>query len=247
MRLLPLALLPALLLAACVGQLRDFVGPVSNTTSPQLLRFGLDLAQARCVATKLGDRLRPRQLRMFARAMSAVHDGWFEPGRLTLRDLSYLAAHDPDAAFGPALDYAVGQCDVAVPAALPAGAPGITILGPGQLPPPDGAPAPAAPRAPTWLNLGAAGSGQSIAVNAATIDQQGSRRTAWFRLTDPGTTPSLDTFLLDVDCAHRTINAKARERHDPAGAVTQHVDYPDNPLAVEGGTVMEIAWLSLCT
>ena len=106
---------------------------------------------------------------------------------------------------------------------------------------------PAGAQAATWLNLGAAGSGQSIAVNAATIDQQGDRRTAWFRLTDPGAAPSPDTFLLDVDCAHRTINAKARERHDAAGAVAQHVDYPDNPLAVEGGTVMEIAWLSLCT
>ncbi|MBV9883008.1 MAG: hypothetical protein JO276_08375, partial [Sphingomonadaceae bacterium] len=115
MRLLPLALLPAFLLAACVGQLRDFVGPVSNTTSPQLLRFGLDLAQARCVGTKLGDRLRPRQLRMFARAMSGVHDGWFEPGRLTTRDLNYLATHDPDAAFGPALDYALSACDIAAP------------------------------------------------------------------------------------------------------------------------------------
>src|SRR3954463_4352139 len=159
MRLSPLALLPALLLAGCVGQLRDFVGPVSNTTSPQLLRFGLDLAQARCVGNKLGEPLRPRQLRMFARAMSGVHDGWFEPGRLTLRDLSYLAAHHPDAAFGPALAYAVGQGDVAGPAAPPAGAPGIPILGPGQLPPPDGAPAAAGPRVPTWLNLGAAGSG----------------------------------------------------------------------------------------
>jgi hypothetical protein len=247
MRLLPLALLPAVLLAACVGQLRDFVGPPSNTTSPQLLRFGLDLAQARCVGTKLGDRLRPRQLRMFARAMSAVHDGWFEPGRLTLRDLSYLATHDPDAGFGPALDYATGQCGVAAPAAPSEGAPGVTILGPGQLPPPDYAPAAAAPRAATWLNLGAAGSGQSIAINAATIDQQGNQRTAWFRLTDPGATPSPDTFLLAVDCGHRTINARARERHDPAGTVSQHVDYPDNPLPVEGGTVMEIAWLSLCT
>lgn len=250
MRLLPLALLPAVLLAACVGQVRDFVGPVSNTTSPQLLRFGLDVAQARCVGTKLGDRLRPRQLRMFARAMGAVHEGWFEPGRLTLRDLSYLAAHDPDTDAASALDYAVGQCGVAAPAAPAApsaGAPEVTILGPGQLPPPDGAPTAPAPRTATWLNLGAAGSGQSIAINAATIDQQGNQRTAWFRLTDPGATPSPDTFLLAVDCAHRTINAKARERHGPAGAVTQHLDYPDNPLPVEGGTVMEIAWLSLCT
>jgi hypothetical protein len=122
----------------------------------------------------------------------------------------------------------------------PAAAPPVAALTP-----PAGTPAPAA--SPTWLNLGAAGSGQAIAVNASTIAQQGSRRTAWFRLTDPGATPSLDTFLLDVDCTHRTINAKAREHHDAAGAVAQHIDYPDNPLPVEAGTVMEIAWLSLCT
>lgn len=247
MRLLPLALLPLVLLAGCVGQLRDFVGPVSNTTSPQLLRFGLDLAQARCVGDKLGEQLRPRQLRMFARAASGIHDGWFEPGRLTLRDLSYLAAHDPDAAFGPAFERAIGLCNVAPPPALPTGGSGAVITGLTELPPPSGAPAPAAPRAATWLNLGAAGSGQAIAINASTIDEQGGRRTAWFRLTDPGAAPSPDTFLLDVDCARRTINAKAREHHDANGAVAQHVDYPDNPLPVEGGTVMEIAWLSLCT
>jgi hypothetical protein len=247
MRLLPLALLPVLLLAACVGQLRDFVGPVSNTTSPQLLRFGLDLAQARCVGNKLGEPLHPRQLRMFARAMSGVHDGWFEPGRLTVRDLSYLAAHVPDAHVGPAFERAIAQCGVTMPAASVADTSGVSILGPGQLPPPDGAaPAPAS-RAPVWLNLGAAGSGQSIAINAATIDEAGNRRSAWFRLTDPGQPASPDTFLLEIDCAHRTINAKSRERHDAAGTVAQHVDYPDNPLTVEGGTVMEIAWLSLCT
>ena len=244
MRLLSLALLPFILLAGCVGQLRDFVGPVSNTTSPQLLRYGLDLTQARCVGDKLGERLQPRQLRMFARAASAVHDGWFEPGRLTLRDLSYVASHQPDDAFGPAFDRAIGLCNVPMPALAPS-ATGLTNLT--SLPPPSGAPAVAAPRAATWLNLGAAGSGQAIAINAATIEEQGSRRTAWFRLTDPGQPPSLDTFLLDVDCSHRTINAKARERHDAGGAVAQHVDYPDNPLPVEGGTVMEIAWLSLCS
>jgi hypothetical protein len=245
MRPLPLAALPLILLAGCAGQLRDFVGPVSNTTSPQLLRFGLDLPQARCVGDKLGEPLRPRQLRMFARAMSGVRDGWFEPGRLTLRDLSYLAAHSRDAAYAPALDRAMAACHVA-PAPSTAPAETVTILGPGTLPPPHGAPT-AAPRPTTWLNLGAAGSGQSIAINAATIDQAGSRRSAWFRLTDPGHPASPDTFLLEIDCTHRTINAKARERRDAAGAVAQHVDYPDNPLTVEGGTVMEIAWLSLCT
>jgi len=247
MRLLPLALLPLVLLAGCVGQLRDFVGPVSNTTSPQLLRFGLDLTQARCVGDKLGERLRPRQLRMFARAASAVHDGWFEPGRITLRDLNYLANHDPDAAFGPALTHALGACNVAPPPPLQAGSPGNVVTGLTELPPPGGAATAGAPRAPTWLNLGAAGSGQSIAINASTIDEQGSRREAWFRLTDPGAPPSQDSFLLEIDCGHRTINAKVRERRDATGAVIQHVDYPANPLPVEGGTVMEIAWLSLCT
>ena len=238
MRLLPLALLPALLLGACAGQVRDFVGPVSNTTSPQLLRFGLDLDQARCVGTRLGDNLRPRQLRMFARSMSGVRNGWFEPGRLTLRDLAYLAAHSADLALAPALERATAACNIASPA--PPAAPVIAAA------PPPGA-VPMVPRGPAWLNLGAAGSRQSIAVNAATIEQAGSLRTAWFRLTDPNAPPSADTFLLQIDCGHRTINAKARERHDPTGAVTQHVDYPDNPLPVEGGTVMEIAWLSLCT
>ena len=242
--LLSLALLTLAPLAGCAGELQDFVGPVSHTTAPQLLRYGLDLTQARCVGDKMGEQLRPRQLRMFARAASAVHDGWFEPGRPTLRDLSYLAAHNPDAAFAPALERAIGLCNVAMPAAV---ASGNAMTGLTELPPPSGAPAAALAHAATWLNLGAAGSGQSIAVNASTIEELGSRRRAWFRLTDPGATPSLDTFMLVIDCAHRTINAKSRERHDATGALTQHVDYPDTPLAVEGGTVREIAWLSLCT
>jgi hypothetical protein len=244
----PLALLPALLLAGCVvGQLQDFVGPVSHTTTPQLLRFGLDLTQARCVGDKLAERLRPRQLRMFARAASGVHDGWFEPGRITLRDLAYLAAHDPDAAFAPAFQRAVNLCGIAMPLPVAPAGSAVTVTDLTALPPPSGAPAPTRPEEPTWLNLGAAGSRQAIAVNAATIAQQGNQRTAWFRLTDPDSPPSTDTFLLQIDCAHRTINARARERHDATGAVAQHVDYPDNPLPVEGGTVMEIAWLSLCT
>ena len=66
-------------------------------------------------------------------------------------------------------------------------------------------------------------------------------------MTDPGAPPSLDAYLLVIDCAHRTINAKARERRTAEGGVAERVDYPDNPLPVEGGTVMEIAFLSMCT
>ena len=252
MRLFPLFAL--LSLAGCAGQLRDYVGPRSSIVTPQLIRYGLDLAQARCVGERLGAALTPLQLRLFARAAGAVRQGYYEPARLTMRDLAWVATSMGDPGVPSALERATGACN-AGDAAAAAGArpaPGdvtVRILGPGDLPPPSGAPQSAAvTRAPAWLNLGAAGSGQSIAIDASTIEEAGDARAAWFRLTDPGATgPSPDTFLLHIDCARRTINARSRRRQDAAGAVAEQVDYPDNPLAVEGGTVMEIAWLSLCT
>jgi hypothetical protein len=67
-------------------------------------------------------------------------------------------------------------------------------------------------------------------------------------MTDPGAAhPSNDSFLLLIDCAHRTINARTRRRVDATGAELERRDYPDNPLPVQGGTVMEIAFLSMCT
>jgi hypothetical protein len=254
MRLLPLALLVAL--AGCAGHVADYIGPRSGIVAPQLIRFGLDLAQTRCVGERLGETLTPKQLRLFARAAGAVRQGYYDPARLGLRDLLWVASSMRYAAVRRELDRAVAACGVAE-AAAPAGPTGPARLGtparpyPGQTvfrpERPDG-PAAAPPRRSAWLNLGAAGSGQSIAVDASSIEQQESRRSAWFRMTDPGAAaPSGDVYLLHIDCAGRTINAKARERRDAAGAVTDRVDYPDNPLAVEGGTVMEIAWLSMCT
>jgi len=235
MRWLPPALLPALLLAACAGQVRDFIGPRATIVSPQLLRYGLDLEHSRCVSQRLATMLTPRQLRMFARAAGAVRQGYYDPGRMTLRDLLWVARTIDDREIHFHLQRANEACGVGIPTAA--------------APPPPAAPSPApAPRPATWLNLGAAGSGQSIAIDAATLEQDGSVRTAWFRLTDPGTAEGpADTYLLRIDCARRTINPRARRRHDAAGAVSGQVDYPENPLPVEGGTVMEIAWLSLCT
>lgn len=242
---LPFLALPFLfLLTACPGQLRDYIGQISNITSPQLLRYGLNIAQARCVGETMGRTLSPHQLRAFAHAAASFHQGEAEPGRLTFRELMWVANQMGDGAVPPALrgadtacgitaaiDYARQLAEADAEAARRAATPA----------------APPAPAVPNWLNLGAAASGQTIAINAATIEQDGSQRRAWFRLTDPGQPASLDSFLLAIDCAHRTINARARERRDASGAVVQHVDYPDNPLHVEGGTVMEIAWLSLCT
>lgn len=233
MRLLPLFLMLAL--AGCAGQLRDFVGPRSSIVSPQLIRYGLDLTQARCVGEQLGGTLSPLQLRLFARAAGTVRQGYYEPERLTMRDLIWVATAMNDRNVPPALARANAACGVAI-VTHDAPAPAVAVL------------APPVPRPPVWLNLGAAGSGQSIAINAATIEEQGSQRSAWFRMTDPGASgPSADTYFLHIDCARRTINARTRQRRDAAGAVTDNVDYPDNPLPVEGGTVMEIAFLSLCT
>ena len=235
MRLLPLALLSLCLAAGCAGQLRDFVGSRASIVSPQLIRYGLDLAQSRCVGERLGAALTPRQLRLFARAAGSARQGYYQPGRLTMRDLAWVATAMGDGEVPVALERAQASC-------------GIAVMVQDAPPPPAAASAPAAARAPVWLNLGAAGSGQSIAIDASTIEQAGSQRSAWFRMTDPGATaPSADTFLLHIDCARRTINAKSRRRQDAAGAIVDNVDYPDNPLPVEGGTVMEIAFLSLCT
>jgi hypothetical protein len=223
------------LLCGCPGQLRDYVGPRSSIVSPQLIRYGLGLDQARCVGDRLGGTLRPLQLRLFARAAASVRQGYYEPARLTMRDLAWIATAMDDRAVRLALDSASAACGVAIASR--------------EAPPPPAfaAAAPALPRPSTWLNLGAAGSGQSIAIDASTIEQDGSQRSAWFRMTNPGATgPSGDTYLLRIDCAGRTINAKARRRETP-GAATLNIDYPDNPLPVEGGTVMEIAFLSLCT
>jgi hypothetical protein len=238
------ALLSFLLLAGCAGQLRDYVGPRSNITSPQFIRYGLNVLQARCMGERMAGSLTPLQLRKFARAAAAVRQGREDPARLTRRDLVWIANAIGDGAVPRALARADALCGVTAAetyarelqqaeaqAAHPAEAPAAAN----------------APRAPTWLNLGAAGSAQSIAIDASTIIEDGRTRTAWFRMTNPGAAPSLDTYLLVIDCAHRTINARARERRAADGSVAERVDYPDNPLAVEGGTVMEIAFLSMCT
>ena len=242
MRPLPLALLILGLIAGCSGHVADHIGPRDTIIAPQLSRYGMNANQTQCVSGRLARNLTPRQLRLFARLAAAVTQGYFEPGRLTARDLNYLASNMNDRRVATELARATDACAVtsgqvaALEVAYPA-PPRREII---ELPP--------APRPSTWLNLGAAESGQSIAVDASTIEQGISFREAWFRMTDPGETrPSSDSFLLRIDCAARTINAKARRRTDAAGAVVEHRDYPDNPLPAEGGTVMEIAYLALCT
>lgn len=214
--------------------MRDYVGPRASIVSPQLIRYGHDLAQIRCVGDRLGASLTPRQLRLFVRAAGAVRQGYYDRARLTPRDLLYVASAGGDRAVPAALAAANVACGV------------VTTPPPPPEPVAAAAPAPIA-RPSTWLNLGAAGSGQSIAVDAATIEQDGTTRTAMFRMTDPGAAASPDIFSLLIDCTARTIDPRSRHRLDAAGTVIERRDYPHNPLPVEGGTVMEIAWLAMCT
>ena len=106
---------------------------------------------------------------------------------------------------------------------------------------------PVTARPPAWLSLGSAPSGQAIAIDGATLEQRGALRTAWFRLIDPPPAPANpNTYRLRIDCAGRTINSLARRRQEADGRTSEFREYPDNPLPIEGGTVMEIAFLSLC-
>jgi len=229
-------------LAGCAGQVRDYVGPRAQIVAPELLRFGVNPLQARCLGEHLDRALAPRQLRMFARALGSVRQSYADPLRYTFPDVMWVANAMGDAAVPRALGAADAACGVTQAldfARQTAEAEAARRRRTEQA---------SAPRPPAWLNLGAAPSGQAIAVDASTLVRDGDQRTAWFRMTDPGAAaPSDNAYLLRVDCARRTIDPKARERRSAAGEVSEHVDYPDNPLPVEGGTVMEIAFLSLCT
>lgn len=236
------------LLAGCNGQVRDYIGSRADITASQFVRYGLNVNQAQCMGARIGEVLTPLQLRKFARAAGALRQGQGHPAPLTLRDLTWVANTMGDAAVPRALLRADSACGITGAQVYASELQRADELARREAEAAAAAAAAAnAPRATTWLNLGAAGSGQAIAVDAATLVQDGDTRTAWFRMTDPGAAASPDVYLLLLDCAHRTINARARERRAADGSVAERVDYPDNPLPVEGGTVMEIAFLSMCT
>ena len=101
-----------------------------------------------------------------------------------------------------------------------------------------------------WIDLGAADTGQRIAIDITSVVMTADKREGWFRLSNPGeAAPSLDAYRLRVDCPGRTITPTAARKYDADGKVAQHEDYTaawQQPLAIEAGTVMEIAWKRLC-
>jgi hypothetical protein len=241
MRLPPLVLLLAGplagLVAGCAGQLRDYVGPRSSIVRPQLIRYGFALPEIACVGERLGATLTPRRLRVVTRAAGAASQPHYDPNRFSPRDFLWVARTTGTQTARLAVERALAACAVSVEA---------PVVQAAVAEPPD-----PGPRPPAWLNLGAAGSGQAIAIDATSIEQEATTRTAWFRMINPPPGgPSLHAYKLRIDCTERTIVPLAHRLTDAAGATVESRDYTpgeETPSRVESGTVTEIAFLSLCS
>jgi hypothetical protein len=231
-----LALLPMAVLAGCAGYAADYWRPEVGIISPQLTRYGFNQEQAACAGRRLAGALSVWQLRQLERIARLVPPSHFGRAALEPRDLLAIAAHVEDRQVQPQVAATLESC-------APPPAPTVANTTAQQ--------AAARPASSLWLNLGAAPTGQSIAVNASNIVEEGGRREAWFRLTDPGAArPSSNSYLLRIDCAARTMNSMALRRHGPNGEVTEERDYRpagEGVIPIAGGTVMEIAYLALCT
>jgi hypothetical protein len=246
-------MLVAIPLSGCAtGYARDWFDDRTTIINPQLLRYGLNIEQSRCVGEALGKRLNRSQLSAFQTRAAAVRPANGSTAPLTLGNLRAVAGGMSDREVRLELESSVRGCNVSAETTLAAATPSTTAAA-GNTPMMSGnVPVDMTARsAATWLNLGAADSGQSIAIDAASIQQQGASRTAWFRMTDPesGTTTT-NQYRLRVDCTAKTIQPLALRQTDAAGAQVSLREYaPEEAKAgpAESGTVLEIAYLSLCT
>jgi hypothetical protein len=241
MRRLLSGLIACGLLSGCAGNAADYWVPKPRLIDPVLIRYGLDAGQTQCVGQQLTERLSVLQLRQLIRTAEAAAERGNYPTPLRAQHLLFLSSHVEDPAVAAALAAAADACGVVSVAAEP-------VAAAAPEPAPDG---PAAARPAVWLNLGSAPTGQSIAVDASSIRDEPGFREAWIRLTSPGQAePDNRAFLLRVDCAMKTLNAMATRRYGPAGAIAEEENYGPTGQGVtqiEGGTVMEIAYLALCT
>lgn len=252
-----LVLLCAPLGACATGYATDWFRDSANIINPQLLRYGLDVEQTRCVAQKLGRRLTRGELGQLQLRAAAVRPAG--AAALNLNNLRAVASGMTNRGVRLELDSSVAACNVPATTTLAAAT---TTTGAGAAgPQPGNAPltsggvpvdlTPRAAAALTWLNLGSAESGQSIAIDAMSIQQEGASRTAWFRMSDPETgAPTGNNYRLRIDCSAKTVQPLALRQLDGAGAQVSIREYtPEEAKAgpAESGTVLEIAFLSLCT
>ncbi len=262
--LLPAMLMTTVLGGCATGYASDWFRERSSIINPQLLRYGLNVEQSRCVGQRLGTRLSRQELRHFQESAAAVRPaGGAAP--LTLANLRAIASGTGNPEVRMELDASVEACNVPAVAELAAapvqseagGTAAMTSGGvpvdttPLTVPGTSGANPGVVAASATWLNLGAAESGQSISIDAMSIQQEGASRTAWFRMTDPESgAATSNNYRLRIDCQARTVQPLALRQVDATGAQVSLREYTPaeaTPGAAEAGTVLEIAYLSLCT
>lgn len=247
MRRSGIALLTLGLLTGCAGYAADYWKPKNSLIAPQLPRYGITAGQSSCVGERLTKNLSVWQLRQLTDIARRLTPKAGNP--LSPRDLSYVAGLVQDPKVGPEVKATLEACGAAMtaaPASAPAPVAGTPQAGPNQGLEPGAAP----PQALRWIDLGAADTGQRIAIDITTVVMTAEKREGWFRLSNPGeAAPSLDAYRLRVDCPGRTITPTAARKYSADGKIAQHEDYTaawQQPLAIEAGTVMEIAWKRLC-
>jgi hypothetical protein len=233
------------LLAGCAGYAADYWKPKNSLIAPQLPRYGITAAQSACVGERLTANLSVWQLRQLADIAGRLVPKAGNP--LAPRDLAYVAGLVQDPKVGPEVKATLDSCgSTAAVATAAAPAAGTAPQGSTQ----GLVPGAVAPQALRWVDLGAADTGQRIAIDITSVVMTADKREGWFRLSNPGeAAPSLDGYRLRVDCPGRTITPTAARKYGEDGKVAQHEDYTaawQKPLAIEAGTVMEIAWKRLC-
>ena len=105
--------------------------------------------------------------------------------------------------------------------------------------------------APAWVNLGAVDGGQGISIDTATVQVDGTARSAWFRVANPRFPGSQAiAYRFRIDCTDRTVHSLAFRQYGPNGAIALEAEYGaagEGPRAAEPGSLMEVAYHALCT
>jgi hypothetical protein len=253
-------------LAGCRGYLADHVRPEASILGPELTRYGLSSGEAQCLGGRLVERLSVWQLRQLANVTKLIKD----PARLTPQELIWVSSHVKDQQVPLQVRQGAEACGLragapssasvataAPPAEAPAPAQAPKVADAPSAPAPvqasPAAPAPSASPAPAaarWLNLGSGADKKAISIDASTLQGEMPVRSAWFRIVAPGAAATANSYLLQINCTARTVNPLASRKHDAKGGVTEEVQHGPtgagaNPI--QGGSVIEIAYLSLCT
>jgi hypothetical protein len=241
-----LSLLPLLLLGGCAGYAADYWKPKASLITPQLARFGFAGEQGTCMERELTKNLTVWELRQLADLAGRLTPGGANPAALGPTEFLRVAGLVEDADVAPKTRQALQACSVPPPVvtAAPAGSPGTQTPAASA-----GAAGGAVAATPLWVNLGAARTGQGIAVDAASVTRGAGWRQAWFRLLNTDRKDVGDIgYLLRIECPARTITAHAGRKYGPDGALVEQKAYPspEGPMPIESGTVIEVAYHALC-